>query len=120
MKKKRPAFGLYLALIAIIVILGVIGYLIFKINDIEQRGIEQEEAAFSEQTELKKEKTDSNSQYLESLQSYKFKQGTLVSKEDAKTDDTASLVARGSEESNNSISVRIDNIVDSALSGAGH
>jgi len=117
MKKLRPAFGLYLAISAIIILLVFIGYMIFKLNTIDATTIYQEDESIISNVKSPNEQDEVTAQYLEGLQNYKLRSGNIVTEEESKSNDKESLVTRSSEESNNSISVKIDTIVGNALMG---
>jgi len=116
MKQNRPAFALNLAIV-IIIILGItiIG-LIFVLNTMSEGDnpymATQPAPALAESTEAVGETT---TEYLNVLENYKEIEMEEFSQDQAKQENSASLVSQKSEASDNALSTRIDAIVSKSL-----
>lgn len=116
MKKNRPAFAFKLAIAVIILLSIAIVALIYVLNTINSEDNPYMEAqpapALHESTAVAGETTSS---YLDILENYKEVETQEISQDEAKEENSASLVSQNSEASKNSISSRIDEIVNRAL-----
>jgi len=116
MKQTRPAFAFNLAIV-IIILLGItiIG-LIFVLNTISEGEnpymATQPAPSWAESTEVVGETTTS---YLNVLENYKEIEMEEFSQDQAKKENSASLVSQKSEASKNALSTRIDEIVSKSL-----
>ena len=116
MKRNRPAFGFQLAIVAIVIISLVILGLIYMLNTIDNGynpyiTTETSPTQALESIEVKKNELS----YLDRLENYHDVDTGEVSQDEAKEENSASLVSRKSEASKNSISTLIDNVVNNAL-----
>jgi hypothetical protein len=116
MKRNRPAFGFQLAIVAIVIISLVILGLIYMLNTIDNGynpyiTTEASPTQGLESVDVKKNELS----YLDRLENYHDVDTGEVSQDEAKEENSASLVSRKSEASKNSISTLIDNVVNNAL-----
>ncbi len=116
MRQNRPAFAFKLAIIIIILLGIIIMGLIFMLNTISSGNnpymVAQPAPLLEESTEVAGETT---SNYLDILEHYKEVEMEEFSQDQAKEENSASLVSQNSEASKNAISSRIDTIVSQAL-----
>jgi len=116
MKRNRPAFGFQLAIVAIVIISLVILGLIYMLNTIDNGynpyiTTEASPTQALESVEVKKQEVS----YLDRLENYHDIDTGEVSQDEAKEENSASLVSRKSEASKNALSTLIDNVVNNAL-----
>ncbi len=116
MRQNRPAFAFKIA-VSVIILLGIIIVaLIFMLNTISNGDnpymVAQPAPSLEESTEVAGKTT---SDYLNILENYKEVEMEEFSQDQAKKENSASLVSQKSEASKNAISTRIDTIVSKAL-----